>query len=52
MEEGMIYPNPEIEVVIGLATDKARYHNHEYVTLEHILFGLVNYEPFGKFLDA
>jgi len=48
----MIYPNPEIEVVIGLATEKAKYHNHEYVTLEHIMHGLVNYEPFSKFLDA
>ena len=48
----MIHPNPEIEVVIGIATEKAKYHNHEYVTLEHILHGLVNYEPFGKFLDT
>ena len=47
----MIHPNPEIEVVINLATEKAKYHNHEYVTLEHILYGLVTYEPFGKFLD-
>jgi len=48
----MIHPNPEIEVVINLATEKARYHNHEYVTLEHILYGLVAYEPFAKFLDS
>jgi ATP-dependent Clp protease ATP-binding subunit ClpA len=48
----MIYPNPEIEVIINLATEKAKYHNHEYVTLEHILYGLVVYEPFAKFLNA
>ena len=48
----MIHPNPEIEVVINSATEKARYHNHEYVTLEHILYGLVTYETFGKLLTA
>ena len=48
----MIHPNPEIEVVINSATEKAKYHNHEYVTLEHILYGLVTYEPFGKLLTA
>jgi ATP-dependent Clp protease ATP-binding subunit ClpA len=48
----MIHPNPEIEVVINSSTEKARYHNHEYVTLEHILYGLVTYEPFGKLLTA
>jgi len=48
----MIHPNPEIEVVINSATEKARYHNHEYVTLEHILYGLVTYEPIGKLLTA
>ena len=51
MEDGMIYPNPEIEVIINSATEKAKYHNHEYVTLEHLLYGLITYEPFGKFLD-
>jgi len=48
----MIYPNPEIEVIINLATEKARYHNHEYVTLEHLFYGMINYEPFNKLIDA
>ena len=48
----MINSNPEIEVVINLATEKAKFHNHEYVTVEHLLYGLVTYEPFAKFLDA
>ena len=52
MEDGMINSNPEIEVVINLATEKAKFHNHEYVTVEHLLYGLVTYEPFAKFLDA
>jgi ATP-dependent Clp protease ATP-binding subunit ClpA len=46
----MIQPNPEIEVIIDAATAKAKYYNHEYVTLEHILYGIVTYEPFGKLL--
>ena len=47
----MIQPNPEIEVIIDSATAKAKYYNHEYVTLEHILYGIITYEPFGKLLD-
>ena len=47
----MIQPNPEIEVIIDAATTKAKYYNHEYVTLEHLLYGIVTYEPFGKLLD-
>ena len=52
LEDKMIQPNPEIEVIIKAATEKARFHNHEYVTLEHILYGMVFYEPFGKLLAA
>jgi ATP-dependent Clp protease ATP-binding subunit ClpA len=47
----MIQPNPEIEVIIDAATAKAKYYNHEYVTLEHILYGIITYEPFGKLLN-
>ena len=51
MEDKMIQPNPEIEVIIDSASNKAKYYNHEYVTLEHLLYGIVTYEPFGKLLD-
>jgi len=47
----MIQPNPEIEVIIDAATAKAKHYNHEYVTLEHILYGIVTYEPFGKLIE-
>ena len=47
----MIQPNPEIEVIIDTATTKAKHYNHEYVTLEHILYGIITYEPFGTLLD-
>ena len=52
MEDRMIQPNPEIEVIIKNASDTARALNHEYVTLEHLLKSLVAYEPFGEFLDS
>ena len=51
LEDKMIQPNPEIEIIITAATDKAKFHNHEYVTSEHILFGLLSYAPFSKLLD-
>jgi len=47
----MIQPNPEIEVIIDLATAKAKTLGHEYVTLEHLLYGVMNYEPFNKFIQ-
>lgn len=37
---------PEIELILEKAMEKARYHNHEYVTLEHLLYALVNYKNF------
>jgi ATP-dependent Clp protease ATP-binding subunit ClpA len=45
-----IQPNPEIEVIVMSATDLAKKHNHEYVTLEHLLFGLITYKPFNDLL--
>jgi ATP-dependent Clp protease ATP-binding subunit ClpA len=45
-----IQPNPEIEVVVETATEMAKKHNHEYVTLEHLLYGLVSYKPFNELL--
>ena len=43
--------NPEIELIIEKAVEKAAYHNHEYVTLEHLLFALANYKNFNIMLD-
>jgi ATP-dependent Clp protease ATP-binding subunit ClpA len=47
----MIQPNPEIEVIINKAVKLASSHRHEYVTLEHLLYGLVEYEPFNQLLN-
>jgi ATP-dependent Clp protease ATP-binding subunit ClpA len=43
--------NPEIELIIEKAVEKAVYHNHEYVTLEHLLYALANYQNFNIMLD-
>jgi ATP-dependent Clp protease ATP-binding subunit ClpA len=47
-----IQHNPEIEVIIGGATNLATQHNHAYVTLEHLAHGLVSYKPFYDLLSA
>lgn len=44
--------NPEIETVITTATEVARKYNHEYVSVEHLAFGLVSFKPFYELLDA
>jgi len=46
----MITPNPEIEVIINAAGDNAKKYNHEYVTLEHLLYAIVTYKPFNELL--
>jgi len=51
LEDKMIQPNPEIEVIIRSAAEKAKSFNHEYVTLEHLLFALITYPPFSKFIE-
>ena len=42
--------NPEIEQIINHACAIAKDYKHEYVTLEHLLIGLVEFEPFHKLL--
>jgi len=42
----MLQSNPEIEAIIQSATEKAAACNHEYVTLEHLLYAMVTHGPF------
>jgi ATP-dependent Clp protease ATP-binding subunit ClpA len=42
--------NPEIEQIINHACAIAKDYKHEYVTLEHLLIGLIEFEPFNKLL--
>ena len=46
----MIHTNPEIELVINLATEMAKKKEHEYVTLEHLFLSLIRFQPFGDLL--
>ena len=46
----MLQPNPEIDVIIESATNKAAQKNHEYVTLEHLLLAMVTHEPFANII--
>ena len=48
----MINHNPEIEVVIANATELAKKHNHEYVTLEHLAHGLMTFKPWNDLMVA
>jgi len=48
----MLQPNPEIEIIVNSAIKSARDLNHEYVTLEHILKGIITYKPFAELLIA
>jgi ATP-dependent Clp protease ATP-binding subunit ClpA len=42
--------NPEIEEIIAAATLLAKQHDHQYVTLEHLLIGLIEFPSFNKLL--
>jgi ATP-dependent Clp protease ATP-binding subunit ClpA len=46
----MIQHNPEIEQVILNATEVSKRLSHEYVTIEHLAYGLVTYKPFNDLL--
>ena len=41
----MIQHNPEIETIIDTATKLAKKFNHENVTVEHLSYGLMKFEP-------
>lgn len=47
----MIHTNPEIELVITHASDLAKKHRHNYVTLEHLFLGLIRFQPFRDLLS-
>ena len=45
-----INTNPEIEVIVGDATNIAKIQRHEYVTLEHLALAIVKYPQFNQLL--
>jgi ATP-dependent Clp protease ATP-binding subunit ClpA len=48
----MLQPNPEIDTIIELATTTAASKNHEYVTLEHLLYAMVSHGPFHNIINS
>ena len=46
----MLQPNKDLEDIFNSAVGFANEHRHEYVTLEHFLYGMVKNEPFAKLL--
>ena len=47
----MINASPEVEAIINSATKLAKGMKHEYVTLEHLAYSLVNFGPFAQMLN-
>ena len=48
----MIEPNKDLEDIFENAVNLAAVNNHEYITLEHILYSMVNNEQFQKLLTS
>jgi len=44
--------SPEIENIIDHSINYAKEHNHEYVTVEHLLLALITFTPFKKCLTS
>jgi ATP-dependent Clp protease ATP-binding subunit ClpA len=47
----MLQPNKDLESIFNAAVTVAGEHNHEYVTLEHFLYGMVTNQDFAKLLE-
>jgi ATP-dependent Clp protease ATP-binding subunit ClpA len=48
----MLEPNKELEQIFENAVKLAAVNNHEYITLEHFLFSLLNDEGFSQLLTT
>jgi len=44
--------SPEIENIVGRAIEAAKERQHEYVTVEHLLWSLITHVPFKKCLNG
>lgn len=44
--------SPEIENIVGRAIEAAKARQHEYVTVEHLLWSLITHAPFKKCLNG
>lgn len=48
----MVEPNKDLEEIFGNAINIATVNNHEYITLEHFLYSMVNNTSFKKLLET
>lgn len=48
----MLTPSKDLEKIFENAVYTAANHNHEYVTLEHILLSMMNHKAFTEILEA
>lgn len=46
----MIKENPEISLIVSKASEYAQALNHQYVTLEHLLYSMCSYRNFKRLL--
>ena len=46
----MLEPNKDLEQIFENAVELATNNKHEYVTLEHFLYSMLNNEPFNELL--
>ena len=47
----MLEPSEDLQLVFDKALDIAGTHNHEYLTLEHVVLALFTFEPFLLFIE-
>lgn len=48
----MLQPDKNLENIFNSAINLANHHNHEYITLEHFLYSMVQDEEFSKLLKG
>ena len=48
----MVEPSKQLQLVFDKAVDVSRKLNHEYVTLEHLLFAMLLEESFAKIIEG
>ena len=47
----MLEPSKDLENIFEYAIETAVSHNHEYITLEHFLYGMLNNKAFTEILS-
>ena len=48
----MLVPNSSLEKIFNHAVDTAKKYRHDYVTIEHMLFAMLDDEDFKEFKNS